>query len=105
MSRYRSDPRTEALTPADAKRACFDKRSYDSKTSARDKAAVIKKQDGRQLTPYRCMVCRRWHLTHHDPAELPDVKRALRNRAGTTLAVVPAAAPFQAAQPRKESKS
>ena len=49
--------------PQTAQRMCFDKVPYDSRNKARDAAAHLAKTRGFDVHPYRCQVCRRFHLT------------------------------------------
>lgn len=48
-----------------AKRSCLDKRRYDSRTDARDKAARQFKSNPEHgiQRPYRCTLCGGYHLT------------------------------------------
>ena len=48
-----------------AQRACLDKKRYDSRTIARDKAVMIGKRNPEwaPLRPYRCSICDAFHLT------------------------------------------
>lgn len=55
--------RLEDLTLAQAKKCCFDKHRYENKNEARDKAAKIRREAGRELTPYKCLICKKYHLT------------------------------------------
>lgn len=49
--------------PQTAQRMCFDKVPYACRNEARDAAAHLKKTRGYEVQPYRCLVCRRYHLT------------------------------------------
>lgn len=46
-----------------AQRMCFDKKVFSSRNRARDEAAKLKKTRGMDLRPYRCVVCKLFHLT------------------------------------------
>lgn len=53
------------ISPATAQRACFQKKPFKSRNSARDFDARLGKTlpDRIPQTPYRCQVCGKWHLT------------------------------------------
>lgn len=48
-----------------AKAQCLDKRKFDSRNAARDKAALLAKRhpEWEPQFPYRCTLCHGWHLT------------------------------------------
>jgi hypothetical protein len=52
------------ITANTAKRMCSDKKIHDTKNDARDFAKRNVKLDGRKdQTPYKCPLCKKWHLT------------------------------------------
>jgi hypothetical protein len=64
------------VTVEAAKRQCLDKRRYDSRNAARDRAAGIAKKfpGGKPQRPYRCTLCGDWHLTTTIPNGLRQGK-------------------------------
>lgn len=64
------------VTVEAAKRQCLDKRRYDSRNAARDRAAHIAKKfkDSKPQRPYRCTLCGDWHLTSAIPNGLRQGK-------------------------------
>lgn len=57
------------VTVEQAKRSCLDKKRYDSRNAARDRAAFIAKKypDSAPQRPYRCTLCGDFHLTTSVP--------------------------------------
>jgi hypothetical protein len=68
-----------AVSPQDLRKCCLNKIPYATRTAARDAAVTIGKRIGHTMTPYRCLVCREFHLTHHPAASKPAIKNRLRN--------------------------
>ena len=53
-----------------AHRMCFDKKIHDTKNDARDFSKRNVKTEGRkEQTPYKCPLCKKWHLTALSPQE------------------------------------
>jgi hypothetical protein len=48
---------------------CFRKKHYDSLLEARKAATKSWLVNGKQLWPYTCDICDRWHLTSKTPEE------------------------------------
>lgn len=76
----------DAVNLADADRSCFKKRQYWTKNAARDAAARVNKAnlaegDDRTVTPYRCIVCHRFHLSSIGKADHHYVKHLMQRRA------------------------
>ena len=68
-----------AVSPQDLRKCCLNKIPYANRTAARDAAVTIGKRIGREMTPYRCLVCKKFHITHHPAASKPAIKNRLRN--------------------------
>lgn len=45
-----------------AARQCLDKKRYDSRNKARDRAAMYLRDGKCEQAPYRCTLCGGWHL-------------------------------------------
>lgn len=60
------------LSPESAKAMCYIKKPFDSKNAARDAGVKLGQ------TPYKCLVCTRWHLTSLTNKEGNKAKRKAR---------------------------
>lgn len=72
------------VTPQQAHRACWDKRSFPGRPAARDAASkALKYKDGPQhLHPYRCHLCGLWHLTSMDDEAIQRMRDSRRGKNG-----------------------
>jgi hypothetical protein len=64
----RPTPRTPG--PPSAEAACRRKKPYRTRRVALSQAAILVGADTPFLRPYKCQVCRQWHLTHQPDREV-----------------------------------
>lgn len=83
----RLPPRPEAFHERDRQR-CAEKRIFASRNEARDFATKVHKQIGSDQHPYRCCLCKKWHLTTHTPEDFSGIRGLQRARLSVASAGV-----------------
>ena len=51
------------MNPSTRMRMCFGKKTYPTQTKAISAAIGSSRTFGKPMRPYRCPVCKKWHLT------------------------------------------